>query len=122
MIVDECSTGIDPKARHLVWQVLKPESRDGYDLPSILLSTHYLDEAERLGTRIGILIDGELVSTGTLASLQARYCDSFFVEIALTEEAPEQCSRCRVRCIREQRNVGGGIRGIAVSVQVEGAI
>lgn len=90
MMVDECTTGMDPSARHLVWGVLKPESgRDGYDLPAILLSTHYMDEAAKLGTRIGILIDGELVSTGSLASLQARYCNSFFVEIALTEQAAD---------------------------------
>jgi ABC-type multidrug transport system ATPase subunit len=89
MMVDECTTGMDPSARHLVWQVLKPEIRDGYDLPAILFSTHYMDEATSLGTRIGILIDGELVSTGSLASLQNRYCNAFFVEIALTEEAPD---------------------------------
>ena len=89
MIVDECTTGMDPSARHYVWGVLRPDSRVGFDLPAILLSTHYMDEAAKLGSRIGILIDGELVSTGSLASLQARYCNSFFVEIALTEEAPE---------------------------------
>lgn len=92
MMVDECTTGMDPSARHLVWGVLKPEvATDSYDLPAILLSTHYMDEAAKLGTRIGILIDGEIVSTGSLASLQARYCNSYFVEIALTENAPETC-------------------------------
>lgn len=90
MLIDECTTGMDPSARRLVWGVLKPEiAHDDYDLPSILLSTHYLDEAGTLGNRIGILIDGELVSTGSLVSLQNRYCNSFFVEIALSDNAPE---------------------------------
>eukprot|EP00978_Attheya_sp_CCMP212_P012739 scaffold31880_cov59-Attheya_sp.AAC.1 len=89
MMVDECTTGMDAHARRLVWQVLKPDFRNGYDLPAILLSTHYMDEAAELGTRIGILIDGEIVTVGSLPSLQATYCNSYFVEIALLPNAPD---------------------------------
>lgn len=82
--------GMDPGARHLVWRVLKPTVREGYDLPAILLSTHYMDEASKLGDRIGIFIDGRIVTTGSLLELQNEYCDSFFVEIALEQSAPEK--------------------------------
>ena len=57
-------------------------------MPAILLSTHYLDEAERLGTRIGILVDGELIASGSAEHLRSRYCNSYFVEVALDPDAP----------------------------------
>ena len=84
MLVDEVTTGVDPNARRKIWDVLKPDfAHDGYDLPAILLSTHYMQEAETLGTRIGIMIDGEIVTTGSLTSLLNRYCTSFFVEVSM---------------------------------------
>ena len=84
MMVDECTTGIDPAARRLAWNVMKPDiGHEGYDIPAILLSSHYMDECEELGTRIGIMIDGELATTGSLNRLQELYCTSYFVEVSL---------------------------------------
>jgi ABC-type multidrug transport system ATPase subunit len=48
-----------------------------------------MDEASELGDRIGIFIDGEIVSTGSLSALRAEYCKSYFVEIALQSTAPD---------------------------------
>mmetsp|Transcript_31350 Transcript_31350/g.75841 ORF Transcript_31350/g.75841 Transcript_31350/m.75841 type:complete len:1683 (+) Transcript_31350:315-5363(+) len=93
MSLDECTTGLDPGARHLVWKVLKPERQNlGYDLPAILLSSHYMDECQELGTRIGIMIDGEIVSTGSLNELYDRYCTSFFVEVSFESSADDSLS------------------------------
>ena len=90
---------MDPGARHLVWEVLRPEGvHDEYDLPATLFSTHYMDEASKLGTRIGIMIDGELITTGTLDRLQERYCNSYFVEIALEQGAPPDLEDDVVNC------------------------
>jgi ABC-type multidrug transport system ATPase subunit len=56
MMLDEPSTGMDPGARHLVWDVLKPDKAgQDYDLPAILLSSHYMDECERLGSTIAMM-------------------------------------------------------------------
>jgi ABC-type multidrug transport system ATPase subunit len=89
VLIDECTTGVDPSARHLIWGILQPDMvHETYDLPAILLSTHYMDEAAALASRIGIMIDGELVTTGSLYRLQERYCNSYFVEIALQQAAP----------------------------------
>ena len=83
MLLDECTTGLDPAARHLVWDVLKPEHKNGYDVPAVLLSSHHMDECQHLGTRIGIMIDGALVATGSLNRLRELYCNGIFVEISL---------------------------------------
>merc|ERR1711933_26942 len=85
MMVDEITTGLDPGARRLIWDLLKPPvSHEGeYDIPAILLSSHYMDECQELGTRIGIMIDGEVSTTGSLERLQERFCDSYFVELSM---------------------------------------
>lgn len=84
MMVDECTTGMDPGARHLVWDVLKPQLLDAdYDLPAILLSSHYMDECELLGDTIAIMIDGEIVTVGSLSYLQGKHCTSYFIEVSL---------------------------------------
>jgi ABC-type multidrug transport system ATPase subunit len=93
MALDECTTGLDPGARHLVWKILKPDRQNlGYDLPAILLSSHYMDECQELGTRIGIMIDGEIVSTGSLKELYSLYCTSFFVEVSFESSADDSLS------------------------------
>jgi ABC-type multidrug transport system ATPase subunit len=82
--LDEPTTGLDPGARHLVWDVLKPEN---IAVPAILMCTHYMEEAAALGTRIGIMVDGEFISTGSLNELYERYCTSFFVEISFKTDS-----------------------------------
>ena len=68
----------------VVRNVFKPDiPHSSYDLPSILLSSHYMDECEALGDAIAIMIDGEIVTAGSLPYLQSKYCTSFFVEISL---------------------------------------
>jgi ABC-type multidrug transport system ATPase subunit len=89
MMADECTTGLDPAARRLVWDVLKPDiDHCDYDIPAILLSSHYMDECQQLGTRIGIMIDGEVKTVGSLKRLQELYCTSYFVEISLQAQQP----------------------------------
>lgn len=90
LIVDECTTGVDPGARRRIWDVLKPPTTHGdFDIPATILSSHYMDECQELGTRIGILIDGKIVATGSLKRLNELFCTSFFVEISLEPNAAE---------------------------------
>ena len=103
MLVDECTTGVDPGARHLIWGVLQPDLiTDSYSLPAILLSTHYMDEAAKLASRIGIMINGEMVASGSLGRLQERYCNSYFVEIALEERAPDSAEENTLSSFRSR--------------------
>lgn len=91
LLIDEVSTGIDPAARREVWDVLKPTLNGNIiDTPAMILSSHYMDECQELGTRIGIQIDGEVTATGTLTRLQELYCTSYFVEISLEQDASEE--------------------------------
>merc|ERR1712013_248665 len=53
-----------------------------------MLSTHYMEEAVELGDRIGIMVDGKLIASGTMSELNERHCRSFNVEVVLGMNAP----------------------------------
>jgi len=67
LILDEPTTGLDLEARHGLWELIRRLQHQGI---TILLTTHLLDEAERLCQRIGILREGSLLAEGTLAELR----------------------------------------------------
>lgn len=69
LILDEPTTGLDPSSRLVVWGVIRRTVTDG---ATVILSTHYMEEAERLSDRIGIMAQGRLVAFGTLEELYAR--------------------------------------------------
>jgi lipooligosaccharide transport system ATP-binding protein len=62
MLLDEPTTGLDPQARHLVWERLYRLKRQGVTL---VLTTHYMDEAEQLCDRLVIMDDGQIVAAGS---------------------------------------------------------
>uniref|UniRef100_A0A182PQD2 ABC transporter domain-containing protein n=1 Tax=Anopheles epiroticus TaxID=199890 RepID=A0A182PQD2_9DIPT len=66
---DEPTSGMDPGARRTVWDLLQQEKRDR----TIILSTHFMDEADVLGDRIAIMCDGELRAVGTPFYLKKRF-------------------------------------------------
>lgn len=66
LFLDEPTTGLDPESRHRAWDVLLRLLDDG---TSIVLTTHYLDEAERLADRIAIMHHGQIVTSGTLTEI-----------------------------------------------------
>ena len=66
LFLDEPTTGFDPEARRQFWELIHGLQREG---TSILLTTHYLDEAAQLSDRAGIIADGRLVALGTIDGL-----------------------------------------------------
>jgi len=67
IFLDEPTTGLDPQARIEVWQTVRELARGG---TTVLLTTQYLDEAEQLADRIGILHEGRIIQNGTLDELR----------------------------------------------------
>jgi ABC-2 type transport system ATP-binding protein len=68
IFLDEPTTGFDPTARRAAWSMIEELSRLG---KTVLLTTHYMDEAQRLADRIGILRDGDLVAVGSVEEIGA---------------------------------------------------
>jgi lipooligosaccharide transport system ATP-binding protein len=78
MLLDEPTTGLDPQARHLVWERLYQLKRQGVTL---VLTTHYMDEAEQLCDRLVIMDDGRIVAEGSPRQLIAEHCTREVVEL-----------------------------------------
>jgi lipooligosaccharide transport system ATP-binding protein len=78
LLLDEPTTGLDPQARHLMWERLKALLQQG---KSILLTTHFMDEAERLCDRLIVLDHGRKIAEGTPRRLIADHLESDVVEV-----------------------------------------
>ena len=78
IFLDEPTTGLDPQARHLIWQRLRELTAQGRTL---LLTTHFMDEAERLCHRLAVLDNGRLISQGSPRELIEQNIEPQVVEI-----------------------------------------
>ncbi|KAK51953.1 nodulation ATP-binding protein I [Bordetella bronchiseptica CA90 BB1334] len=78
IIMDEPTTGLDPQARHLIWERLKALLARG---KTILLTTHFMDEAERLCHRLGVIDHGRLITEGAPRALIERCLEPQVVEV-----------------------------------------
>ncbi|WP_184530458.1 ATP-binding cassette domain-containing protein [Variovorax sp. Sphag1AA] len=78
LMLDEPTTGLDPQARHLMWERLQVLLQQG---KSILLTTHFMDEAERLCSRLLVLDHGRKIAEGRPRDLIAQYLEPDVVEL-----------------------------------------
>jgi lipooligosaccharide transport system ATP-binding protein len=83
ILLDEPTTGLDPQARHLVWDRLHQLKRSG---TSFVLTTHYMDEAERLCDRLVIMDRGRIVAEGSPRQLIATHATRDVVELTFAAE------------------------------------
>ncbi|HCN31033.1 MAG TPA: ATP-binding cassette domain-containing protein [Usitatibacteraceae bacterium] len=78
IFLDEPTTGLDPQARHVMWERLRLLLREGR---TILLTTHFMDEAERLCDRLGVIDHGRMLAEGTPRELIAAHIEPEVVEV-----------------------------------------
>ncbi len=83
LILDEPTTGLDPQARHLVWEKLRSLKRQGVTL---VLTTHYMDEAAQLCDRLVIMDQGRILVEGPPRDLVARETSPQVIEVFETNE------------------------------------
>lgn len=97
IVLDEPTTGLDPQARHLVWQGLRRLTARG---KTLLLTTHFMDEAERLCDTLSIIDRGRIIAEGSPRDLIRQHIEPQVIEIygdALSEWracAIGLCKRC----------------------------
>jgi lipooligosaccharide transport system ATP-binding protein len=85
LVLDEPTTGLDPQARRLVWDRIRTLKRDG---TTILLTTHYMDEAAQLCDRLIVMDEGRIVAEGTAPALVRRHVGAEVIEVYLEPDAP----------------------------------
>ena len=78
LFMDEPTTGLDPQARHLIWERLRRLTQEGRTL---ILTTHFMEEAERLCRRIAIMDHGRIIAEGSPRTLISEHIESQVVEV-----------------------------------------
>ena len=110
LILDEPTAGVDVEQRHELWKYLRQLNADG---TTIILTTHYIDEAEALCERIGIINLGEIKELGSPQELIRKYCEN---SVSVTTNMPIEPS-----WLSDIRNFHYTIDGVRVVAQGEKA-
>ena len=105
VFLDEPTTGLDPQSRLQLWDVVEAFKRAGR---TVLLTTHHMDEAERLCDRIGVVDHGKLIALGTPRELIASLGGQEVIEISAAEGSLDEAGLARVAGIQGVRPVGDG--------------
>ncbi len=102
LFLDEPTTGLDPQARRQLWDLIEQFKRDGR---TILLTTHYMDEAQQLCERVAIMDHGKIIAHGTPRELIASIGVEHVVEFS-TEVGPDLEPIGRLPGVRHVRQAG----------------
>ena len=102
LILDEPTTGLDPQARHLIWDGLRQLLKQG---KTILLTTHFMDEAERLATRLAVIDHGTMIACDAPRALLARHVEPEVVEVY--GEAAKTWAETRGRALSQRLELTG---------------
>lgn len=108
LFLDEPTTGLDPASRRAIWEEVEQLRGEGV---TVLLTTQYLEEADRLADRVAIMADGRIVATGTPEELKSGLGEDV-IEVEFTDEAAAE---------RAAVAIGGEARALTREVRVPAA-
>ncbi len=92
MFLDELTTGLDPQARRTIWDLVRGMRDRG---KTVFMTTHLMEEAERLCDRVAIMENGSIIDIGTPREMVSRHCPERTVVLATDDPlAQERCARC----------------------------
>ncbi|MCW2277587.1 ABC transporter ATP-binding protein [Heliophilum fasciatum] len=107
LILDEPTTGLDPQARHLVWQKLRLLKSEGI---SLVLTTHYMEEARQLCDRLVIMEAGQILAEGSPEQLVQEHVLPYVIEVHLPQ------SQVPAAVVDQVRAYGGQVETVADSL------
>ena len=109
VFLDELTTGLDPQARRAIWELVRGIRDRG---KTVFMTTHLMEEAERLCDRVAIIDHGRIVDVDTPAGLVRRHCPERTVLISTADPGAEARLRAHPRCRRRARRgrIAGGSR------------
>jgi ABC-2 type transport system ATP-binding protein len=112
VFLDELTTGLDPQARRTIWELVRGIRGRG---TTVFLTTHLMEEAERLCDRVAIIDRGRLVDVGTPAELVRRHCPETTVVVRLRDDTP-------IDALRDVPGAASVVRdGVEVTIRGGGA-
>ena len=95
VLLDELTTGLDPQARRTIWELVRGIRARG---KTVFLTTHLMEEAERLCDRVAIIDHGRIIDIDTPQRLVARHCPERTVELSTSDAGADERLQ-RVRCV-----------------------
>ena len=101
LFLDEPTVGLDPQARHDLWAILRELHAQGR---AIIMTTHYMEEADQLCERVAIVDQGKLLAVDTPAALKRRAPGGTLIEITLDGDAARARRRGDRAARRAQRD------------------
>jgi len=106
LILDEPTTGLDPQARHLIWDKIRGLRKQGV---TVVLTTHYMDEAAQLCDRLIIMDYGKIIEEGKPSTLIKKHVGEEVLEVAYDEEVtqllPKTLQDARVEVVSDRIHV-----------------
>ncbi len=113
LFLDEPTTGLDPQSRRQLWDIVRALRSQGR---TILLTTHYMDEAERLCDRVAVVDHGKVIALGTPAQLIARIGGEHFIEFS-ADDGPhlDEAALRALPAVVHVRREGDSIYSLAVT-------
>jgi ABC-2 type transport system ATP-binding protein len=110
LFLDEPSAGLDPQTRILLWEIIREYNNAG---KTILLTTHYMEEADALCNRLAIVDHGKIIALGSPAELKASIPGGYLLRLRFGQQPPELMtglqSLAGVREVRSQDSSGADI-------------
>ncbi|HSX17365.1 MAG TPA: ATP-binding cassette domain-containing protein [Patescibacteria group bacterium] len=114
IFLDEPSTGLDPQGRNAVWKIIRNLAKSG---TTVFLTTQYLDEADQLADRIGILKDGKIVAEGTSAELK-KLVPGDHIVVTFGDEASLQVAKQLFKSYK----VNADTAQLSLSITTDGSV
>ena len=112
LLLDEPTTGFDPEARRAFWELIRSLSKEGM---TILLTTHYLDEAEHLADRVGVIAGGRVLEINTPGAIGSRDASGTRVQWTEAGTARERYTKEPTATVKElSARFGGEVPGLRV--------
>jgi ABC-2 type transport system ATP-binding protein len=105
LFLDEPTTGLDPQSRLQLWDVIEEFKKGGR---TVVITTHYMDEAERLCDRVGVVDHGKLIALGTPRDLIASLGGQEVIEVTLADGVLDEAAVAKLPGVHGVRHVGSG--------------
>ena len=113
LFLDEPSAGLDPQTRILLWEIIREYHQAG---KTILLTTHYMEEADSLCQRLAIVDHGHMIAIGTPAELKASIPGGFLLRLRFGKQTPELLQKLQsLAGVREVRALDTSARGVLIN-------
>lgn len=112
LFLDEPTTGLDPQSRRQLWEIVERFKGQGH---TVLLTTHYMDEAERLCDRVAIMDHGKVIALGTPRELIASLGAEHVIEFALASGGASDEFAAEIRTLPGVRSVRLTAAGVSIT-------